>query len=273
MNNSFPFGALKAYQLWADCWSRSGWRVQEHVLTGQSRVIDAVGKIRLSADLADCLRMAQAAAPAPKLNHAVMLLHGMGRTARSFDRLAAELAAGEYAVTNCTYASLSASPEQHLERLRRIAIALAEDGATKISFVGHSYGGMLVRQLLAGSLPVSVGRVLMLGTPNQGSRFGQRLSLMGIYRIIFGASGQAVLPVAAANLPVPAGDIAVIAGGNGRGGYNPFLPGDNDGIVMVEEARLPGAQFRIMPCLHTFLPSQPAIRRAAVAFIETGKLL
>jgi hypothetical protein len=71
---------------------------------------------------------------------------------------------------------------------------------------------------------------------------------------------------------VPNAEIAVIAGGTGRRGYNPFLPGDNDGIVMVEEARLPGAQFRIMPCLHTFLPSQPAVRQAALGFIGTGRL-
>jgi pimeloyl-ACP methyl ester carboxylesterase len=275
MNNLFISSltnAGKAYQLWADAWSRSGWRVQEHVLTGKARVMSPDGKIKFLGNPEECLRIVVATAPPANRRQAIIILHGMGRTARSFTALAAEFETAGFAVANVAYASLSATPDQNLNRLRRIITALIEDGAAEISFVGHSYGGMLIRRLLANPLPVPAGRVLMLGTPNQGSRFGQRLSLSSAYRIIFGPGGQAVLPTAARDVPVPDADIAVIAGGNGRCGYNPFLPGDNDGIVMVEEARLRGAQLRVMPCLHTFLPSQPAVRQAALGFIRTGQL-
>ena len=60
-------------------------------------------------------------------------------------------------------------------------------------------------------------------------------------------------------MPVPATEIAVIAGGNGSAGYNPFLSADNDGIVTVAGTRLPGmaADCLILRSLHARLPLQP----------------
>jgi hypothetical protein len=73
---------------------------------------------------------------------------------------------------------------------------------------------------------------------------------------------------------VPATEIAVIAGGNGGAGYNPFLDGDNDGVVTVSETRLPGMEtdFLMLRSMHARLPLQRDAMAATVRFLDTGRL-
>jgi hypothetical protein len=83
-----------------------------------------------------------------------------------------------------------------------------------------------------------------------------------------------VTPLRALKVPVTATEIAVIAGGNGTIGYNPFLDGDNDGLVTVAETRLPGKEtdFLILRSLHPGLPLQRDAVAATVRFLDTGCL-
>jgi hypothetical protein len=92
--------------------------------------------------------------------------------------------------------------------------------------------------------------------------------------VIAGDCGQAVTPMRALKVSVPATEIAVIAGGNGSAGFNPFLNGDNDGLVTVDETRLPGAEtdFLILRSMHARLPLQREAVAATVRFLDTGCL-
>jgi pimeloyl-ACP methyl ester carboxylesterase len=263
----------KSYQLWADLWIRSGWRVQTNVMTGSSRTLSPTGKIVAAGDEVECLLEARRVATRSDRHHAVILLHGMGRTRYSFRKLEAQLEEEGFAVANISYASLSDSSETHVRRLKNIVDGLVEDGARQISFVGHSLGGLLIRRLLDNSLPVPVSRIVFLGTPNCGSYLAKRLSRMTAYRHIFGPCGLEVFPDAVANLAMPEGEIAIISGGNGRAGYNRFLPNDNDGVVMVDETRMDGREaFLRVPCIHTFLPSSKMTNLATYKFLKTGKM-
>ena len=60
-------------------------------------------------------------------------------------------------------------------------------------------------------------------------------------------------------LATPAFEFGIIAGGKGDDrGYNPLLPGDNDGTISVETARLAGARdFAVLPVLHSFVMDDP----------------
>ncbi len=77
-----------------------------------------------------------------------------------------------------------------------------------------------------------------------------------------------------APLPVPDLEFAVIAGGRlTDDGYNPLVPGDDDGTVSVDSTRLPGAaDFIVLKGLHTFLTSQPEVLDASVRFLKEGRL-
>jgi hypothetical protein len=69
-------------------------------------------------------------------------------------------------------------------------------------------------------------------------------------------------------------EVLVIAGGNGRSGYNPLIPGDNDGLIAVAETRMPGheTQFLLVRSRHKSLPVRPETIAACGQFLSSGHL-
>jgi len=64
----------------------------------------------------------------------------------------------------------------------------------------------------------------------------------------------------------------IIAGGHGREGFNPWLEGDDDGIVRLEEARLPGSDdFLRVDAVHTFVIDHAGTRAAMRRFLAGGR--
>ncbi len=262
---------LKAYQFWGDIWARSGWRVQRHALSGEHRVLDPGRKVRLVADRDECLAHAAGAAPAWNSREAIVLLHALGTTPHLLAPMARRLSADGFAVVNLSYPTLEEGVDAHARRVHGIAAALAADGIERISFVGHSLGGLVARCAAPG-LPVPLGRIAFLGTPNQGSRLAQILSRFALYGPFFGPSGQDVLPGTVARMPVPDGPLLVVAGGTGRFGFNPLLKGDDDGVLRVSETRLPAAHdyLRVF-CLHRLLPRHKIAIAAVAEFMNAGR--
>ena len=148
------------------------------------------------------------------------------------------------------------------------------EGTKRVSFVTHSLGSFVLRELLAQRTSFESGILLesavLIGPPSQGADLADRLKDFAPVQWVAGPSvndlstGQAKdLP----GLPIPFG---VVAGGLSDGeGYNPILEGDDDGVVRVAEAKLEGAHFfELVPEFHTFLANHPDAIAATLRFLN-----
>jgi hypothetical protein len=91
--------------------------------------------------------------------------------------------------------------------------------------------------------------------------------------LIFGEAGQQLTPAEVSRAPGFAHPFAIIAGGKGDGrGFNPLLPGDDDGTVGVAETRLGGAaDFLVVPEIHALISNHRETIRATINFLKRGR--
>src|SRR5687768_2702951 len=116
---------------------------------------------------------------------AVILLHGLCRTSRSMERMEAAFTAAGYTVLNVDYQSRFSSVEPLSEEV--IGGALTDPrirACSRVHFVAHSLGCILLRTYFAQRSDPRLGRVVMLGPPNQGSEVVDRLKSWWIFRRI-----------------------------------------------------------------------------------------
>jgi pimeloyl-ACP methyl ester carboxylesterase len=208
----------------------------------------------------------------------VILLHGLGEGRDSMRPLAEHLRARvDAAVISFGYASVTAKLDDHGAALAEVVAGLP--ASAPVSFVGHSLGNIVVRRWLAMAAPADrkrVHRVVMLGPPNQGSRLARMAAgLWGLADHVEGSARELVFdwPRVEPRLAVPACEFGIVAGGKGDDtGYSTLLAGDDDAVVCVDETRLPGARdFLLVPVHHAAMMHDPAVQRATVSFLETGR--
>lgn len=214
--------------------------------------------------------------PAFGAQEEVILLHGLCRTSRSMVKMERALTDAGYKVHNVNYPSRTAS----IEKLADDAIGKAvgdcqRDGATKINFVTHSLGGILVRSYLARHTIPELGRVVMLAPPNRGSEVVDKLGWLFLFKLINGSAGNELgtdknstpNKLGAANFPV-----GIIAGDRSINWINSLLiPGSDDGKVSVERTKLAGMSDHIViHTTHPFIMKNHEVIRQTILFLQTG---
>ena len=279
-------------QLWSDWRWRAGWRIQENVLTGHHRVLDPQDRRHAWGSWEACLTEFERLAPAAQEHgdgHLVVLLHGMGRGRSALAGLHQGLQEQGFTVAALTYPSTRRSIAEHVLQLESVLAHI--EGFREVSFVTHSLGGVVVRELLAPArVPLSsqgesqaptaaywrthlqARRIVMIAPPNQGSAFAQKMERFAPFAWIFGETGLSLTPQAMANVPVPAIPVLIIAGARGTdGAWNPWLESPNDGVVSVAETHLAGeTDHLIVDNIHTFLMNDPATIAATARFLAGG---
>src|SRR5438093_2753825 len=104
----------------------------------------------------------------------VVLVHGLERTRLSLALLARRLSMSGHTPESFPYSALAETHDRIVSRLvarlRRLAAQREEVG-----LVGHSFGGLLLREALAVVPELRVKHLLMLATPNRQPRLAVRL--------------------------------------------------------------------------------------------------
>lgn len=207
----------------------------------------------------------------------VILLHGMGRYASSMKKIANHLQSAGYTVLNIDYASRKKTIQEIAEQDVAGAVQLCRDrNATKIHFVTHSLGGIVVRQYLQDETLPKGSRIVMLSPPNKGSELAEYLKTYKFYKYVLGPAGQALgtgegsVP----NLLSPVNHEIGIITGNKR--LTPdllgIMDGPNDGKVSVSRSKLDEmSDFIVVPATHTFIMRHPVVLEQVLYFLENGK--
>ncbi len=172
-----------------------------------------------------------------------------------------------------SYPSVNASIAANAAALAQV---LSEIKTDTLHLVGHSLGGLVIYKLFEApniaALPP--GRIVLLGSPLQGSRAAQSLARVPLGRKILGQSidGDGLTTGnrrwrGARDLGIIAGDLAA-----GLGRVMGDLPGPSDGTVMVEETKLGGAtDHKILRVSHTGMLFSVEVARQTVLFLKTGR--
>lgn len=212
-------------------------------------------------------------AAAPGTDEVVFLLHGICKSRLDMIPIERALKRKGLHVVNWSYRSRQYPIDKLADQL---ADVVSSHPATRISFVTHSMGGIIVRTYLQKYAPRNVHRFVMIAPPNQGALLADKLGHSFLYRLVFGPAGQQLrrgADGACVDAGVPDCEFAIIAGGRGNAsGMNPLIPGDDDGTISVESTRLPGASdFVILPYAHPFIHMMPKTVKLCVGFISEGR--
>lgn len=215
---------------------------------------------------------------AAPMNEHVILLHGLCRTSKSMEKMAHALSDAGYRVWNVDYPSRTDTVANLSEAVLAPAIRDCENaGATRIHFVGHSLGAILIREYLnRHSLPLA-GRVVMLGPPNQGSEVVDCIGSWRLFQAINGPAGNELgtCSDAMTEPSAPPGvDVGIIAGNRTINWINSFvmIPGSDDGKVSVARTKLKGmADHIVLRTAHPFLMRNRKAIEETIHFLREGK--
>ncbi len=207
----------------------------------------------------------------------VVLLHGLARSSSSLTTMQNALEEAGYTTANIDYPSR----DHAIEELADIAVGKglascrAKADIETIHFVTHSLGGILVRQYLSENEIDELGRVVMMGPPNQGSSAVDDMESVPGFDWINGPAGRQ-LGKGAESVPLALGpvdfELGVIAGDRSIDPItSAVLEDPDDGRVSVEDTKIDGMDdFVLLHHSHAFMMRMPKTIAQTLAFLKTG---
>jgi len=174
-----------------------------------------------------------------------------------------------------SYASMTSSIS---DSARALATFLRVQRADTLHLVGHSLGGLVILKLFENGEDAQLppGRIVLLGSPLNGSRAAQNLARLPFGRKIMGRGVREDLLTERQRRWTGQRELGVIAGsvGIGLGRLVGVFGAPSDGTIFVEETRLPGIlDHLVLRVSHTALPFSSTVARQTAAFLSDGNFM
>jgi pimeloyl-ACP methyl ester carboxylesterase len=207
---------------------------------------------------------------------AVVYVHGLWLTGLEGGLLRRRLAASMDAETYAfTYPSVRSNVTDNASSLVHFLSTIRADA---LHVVGHSLGGLVVIKAFESAAESAwpPGRLVLLGSPLQGSITAQRTARLPFGKAILGLGVHQELLSAVARKWAGRRELAVIAGTRsvGLGRLLGSHDRPSDGTVFLDETLLEGAVTRLeLPVSHTGLPFSKEVARQTSAFFKTGRFI
>ncbi len=208
----------------------------------------------------------------------IVLMHGLARTSSSMSELAEQLQSNGYIVVNIDYPSREHAIDVLASHSVSAGLRACEAAqASRIGFVTHSLGGILLRAYAKANPDFNIYRAVMLGPPNNGSEVVDAMRDLPGFKWLNGPAGQqlgAVAGVPSTLGPAPF-ELAVIAG---TSTINPilssYLPDPDDGKVSVASTKLDNMCAHLqINVAHPFLMKDDKVIDETINYLLSGRFL
>lgn len=199
----------------------------------------------------------------------VLLLHGLYTRPCIMRYLGWRLAQSGFGVHYWGYASVRHSLSQHSRQLAQ-QIETLKQRHGRLHLVGHSLGGLLIRQWVAEYGQHFDGRCVTLGTPHQGSTVARQVHRRapGLLGAVYASALDGAVP------PWPAAcEWGSVAGSRNRGlGRCLRVPlPQSDGTVAVAETMAAGCRDHlVLPVGHTSMLFDRKVAQQVAHFLQYG---
>jgi pimeloyl-ACP methyl ester carboxylesterase len=201
----------------------------------------------------------------------VVLLHGIFRSSFSMSEMAICLRFNGFKVLNLDYPSRNMKIQEIADVIHQKIEDFARN-VSKIHFVGHSMGGLVIRAYLNKYRPINLGKAVFVGTPNSGSELADSIKEWQPYKKLYGPAGQQLVTNSDQFNELGKIDylLLVIAGNKCKMSFrNKFFNGESDGTVSVKSTKIEGmSNHVIMPYGHTFIITKRKVIQKILQFIK-----
>lgn len=208
----------------------------------------------------------------------VVLIHGYNKNYRDMNYLKEYLEEKNYRAVSVDlplrFRSVKYATEIFNDKMAEIMMSLKSE--EKISFVGHSTGGLVIRKYLDDLKDRElVNRAVQIATPNQGSSLATFVSdISELWTSIF-VTLESLEPENVEAMDLSEGEsieIGAIAGNQSTMFIGSILDGENDGRVKVKSVKFSGlSDFVVIPFHHNEIHHQKETAELVDRFLKTGK--
>lgn len=205
-------------------------------------------------------------------NELVVLVHGFGRTARDMRTLKAHFEAAGYNTYAPTLPTWIVRVPGCTDLLSRKFDGLDAE-YSRVHFVGHSMGGLIIRTMLAQREVSGLGRCVFIGTPNGGTPLAEIVvrripPIAWLFRPYYDLDDGMDI---AAPVNVPAPEMGAIAGTENDLPFGALIDGESDGRVPVKSVPFQGMATMItLPYHHEEIHHKEDTARYVERFLATG---